>query len=255
MDNDNVIKLTKKGNIAVVAMEEREYGNTFTERFIRGLKGVFTKIRGDTEIKTVIVHGYDNYFCCGGTKQELRELHEEYANKGKKVQFTDSGFHDLFPRCQVPVIAAMQGHALGAGLAWGCTADIIVMGEQCIYSANFMKYGFTPGFGATYLIPKRFGNTLGNEMLFTARNYYGRELKERGVPVKIVPKQVVIQTAFQVANDLVDKPLISLKVLKENLTRYIRMELSEAIKKELEMHTVTFGQPEVCTRIDQLFGN
>lgn len=254
MNNNNVIKLTKEGPIAVVAMEEREYGNTFTERFMKGLKGAFAKIRGDTEIKTVIVHGYDNYFCCGGTKEELRELYEGYASKGKKVQFTDSGFHDLFLRCEVPVIAAMQGHALGAGLAWGCTADIIVMGEQCIYSANFMKYGFTPGFGATYLLPKRFGDILGNEMVFTARNYYGMELKERGVPVKIVPKQEVIQTALQVANDLKDKPLISLKVLKKHLTRHIRMELPEAVKKELEMHEITFAQPEVLDRIEGLFG-
>jgi len=117
-----------------------------------------------------------------------------------------------------------------------------------------MKYGFTPGFGASYILPKRFGDTLGNEMLFTARNYYGRELKERGVPVKIVPKQEVIQTAFQVANDLADKPLISLNVLKKHLTRHIRTELPGAVKKELEMHEITFAQPEVLDRIEGLFG-
>jgi polyketide biosynthesis enoyl-CoA hydratase PksI len=254
MDNNSVVKLSTEKHIAVAALEEREYGNTFTERFVLGLKGAFARIRETPGIKVVIVHGYDNYFCCGGTKEELRGLYEGYANIGEKVRFTDSGFHDLFLCCEVPVIAAMQGHALGAGLALGCTADIMVMGEQCIYTANFMKYGFTPGFGATYLIPKRFGDTLGNEMLFTARNYYGRELKERGVPVTIVPKQDVIQTAFQVANDLVDKPLISLKVLKKYLTRHIRMELPEVVKKELEMHEITFAQPEVLDRIEGLFG-
>jgi polyketide biosynthesis enoyl-CoA hydratase PksI len=254
-NNDNVIKLKKEGAIAVIAMEEREYGNTFTQRFITGLKGAFAKIRGDAEIKVIIVHGYDNYFCCGGTKEELRELYEGYANIGKKVSFTDAGFHDLFLQSELPVIAAMQGHALGAGLAWGCTADFIIMGEQSIYSANFMKYGFTPGFGATYTIPKRFGDILGNEMLFTAGNYYGRELKERGAPVRIVPKQDVIPTAFRIANDLADKPLFSLKVLKKHLIRQISTELPEMVEKELEMHAATFNQPEVQTRIEQLFGN
>ena len=83
------------------------------------------------------------------------------------------------------MISAMQGHALGGGLAFGCFADIIVMGVECIYSANFMKYGFTPGMGATYIIPRKFGEVLGTEMLLTAKNYYGSELKERGASAKI----------------------------------------------------------------------
>lgn len=257
MDKNSVVKLSTEKHIAVVVLEEREHGNTFTERFVSGLKGAFARIRENPGIKVVIVHGYDNYFCCGGTKEELIALHEG-AGKEKaegQVLFSDLGFHDLFLRCEVPVIAAMQGHALGAGLALGCTADIIIMGEQCVYNAIFMKYGFTPGFGATCLIPNRLGHTLGNEMLFTARNYYGRELKERGAPVKILPKQEVIQTALQVANDLVEKPLISLKLLKKHLNRDLILELPKAVQQEIEMHTATFGQPEVRSRIEELFGN
>lgn len=92
------------------------------------------------------------------------------------------------------------------------------MGEECIYSANFMKYGFTPGMGATYIIPKRFGETLGNEMLLTARNYYGAELKKRSAPVKIVSKKDMISVAMGMARGLADKPLLPLKILKKYLT-------------------------------------
>lgn len=253
---ENVIKLTKDGPIAVVVMEEREYGNTFTQRFILGLLDAFKMIGQDHGIKVVIVHGYDNYFCCGGTKEELITLHKGAGKEESRDQakFSDTGFHDLFLRCEVPVISALQGHALGAGLALGCTADIMVMGEQCIYSANFMKYGFTPGFGATYIIPRKLGQPLGNEMLLTARNYYGHELKERGAPVKIVHKQQVKQTAFEIASDLADKPLVSLKVLKKHLACQIRSEFSVAVQKELEMHQITFPQPEVRERIERLFG-
>jgi polyketide biosynthesis enoyl-CoA hydratase PksI len=255
MDDNNPIKLRKENHIAVVVLEEKENKNTFTDRFIQGVKNAFAALREYPGIKVVIVHGYENFFCCGGTREELMALQESYQKGEQAVRFTDSGFHDIFLRCEVPVIAAMQGHALGAGLTLGCTADIIILGEQCIYSANFMKYGFTPGFGATYLIPKRFGDNLGNEMLFTARNYYGRELKERGAPVNIVPKQDVIPTAFQIANEFADKPTLSLKTLKKNLYAKIQPGHSAAIEEELEMHRITFGQPEVRHRIQQLFGN
>lgn len=254
---DNVVKLSKEGAVAVVALEEREYGNTFTRRFIRDLKDTFSTIQQHPGIKVVMVHGCDNYFCCGGTKEELIELCEGFGQKQKEAspQFTDLNFHDLLLRCEVPVIAAMQGHALGGGLAFGCFADIIVMGEQCLYSANFMKYGFSPGMGATYILPKKLGESLAAEMLLTARNYYGRELKERGAPVKIVNKQEVIKTAMEIAKDLADKPLLSLKVLKEHLTQQTRAELPKAVAKELEMHQITFAQPGVRTRIERLFGN
>ena len=56
--------------------------------------------------------------------------------------------------CKIPTIAAMQGHALGGGLAFGCYADLIILAEECFYSANFMNHGFTPGMGATYVYQK-----------------------------------------------------------------------------------------------------
>jgi polyketide biosynthesis enoyl-CoA hydratase PksI len=244
-----VVKLFKEGSIGIVVLEEREYKNTFSTPLINGLMNCFEALQQMPDIKVIVVHGYDNYFCCGGTKEELIGILEE------KLQFTDLNFYDLLLRCEVPVISAMQGHALGGGLVFGCYADIIVMGEECLYSANFMKYGFTPGMGATYIIPNQFGKLLGTEMLLSAKNYYGRELKERGAPVKIVKKAEVIKTAMSMAKELADKPLLSLKVLKKHLTRQIHSELPSVIARELEMHKITFAQPEVRQRIESLFGN
>lgn len=251
---DNVINLHKEGHIAFVALEEKEYKNTFTMRFVYGLKEAFKQIDHDDDIKVVIVHGYDPYFCCGGTKDELISLYEGINQDGEaKIKFTDMKFHDILLQCKVPVISAMQGHALGGGLALGCYADVIVMGEQYIYNTNFMKYGFTPGMGATYIIPKKFGDLLGNEMLFSAKNYYGAELKERGAAAKIVKKEEVIRTAVEIARDIADKPILSLKELKKNLCSSIMNELPAAIERELDMHYITFRQPEVLRRIENLF--
>ncbi len=257
MNEEKVIKFAKQGGIGIVTLEEREFKNTFTSRFVQGLKDTFQLIRQDPGLRVVVVQGYDNYFCCGGTRDELIQLYEAMGMKRAqgRVQFTDLKFHDLLLNCEIPVISAMQGHALGAGLAFGCYADIIVMGEQCIYSAIFMKYGFTPGFGATYIIPKKFGEALGWEMLLSARNYHGSELKERGASVKIVAKQDVTRTALEIAEELADKPLLSLKVLKEHLSRQIKAALPQVIAQELHMHELTFAQPEVRERIERLFGN
>ena len=235
--------------IAVVAMEDREHGNTFSKCLVKELLGIFQKIKSDSNVHVVVIHGYDNYFCCGGTKEELLNL------QAQKGTFADSDFYRVLLDCDVPVIAAMQGHALGGGLALACYADTMIMAEECLYSANFMKYGFTPGMGATYVIPRKFGLTLGHEMLYTAENYSGLALKYRGISPLVVKKKNVIETALSLAEKISEKPLISLKLLKQHLSQEMKSELPRVVEQEIKMHAITFSQAEVKNRIEERFGN
>ena len=207
---------------------------------------VFSALQADT--KVVVVHGYENYFCCGGTQEELLKIFE-----GKQT-FAELAFYRLLLDCKVPTISAMQGHALGGGLVFGCYGDMIIAAEESLYSTNFMKYGFTPGMGGTYIIPRKLGEVLGNEMLFSARNYHGGELRERNAQINVIKKDMVIPLAFDIAEDLANKPLLSLQLLKTHLSEQNKELLPLFIKKELAMHEQTFHQPEVKERILNLFG-
>lgn len=247
---ETVVKLSEiEEGIVQVTMEDRLSRNTFSEGFIKGIMEAFETIKNTPAYKVVVLTGYDNYFCCGGTKEELFKIY-----KGEK-RFNDFKFFTLPLECQVPVISAMQGHAIGGGLVFGLYADFSILGKENMYTANFMKYGFTPGMGGTYIIPLRLGEALGNEMLFTAENYRGGELKERGVLLKVVPKNEVLTEAMTLAKSLAEKPRKSLITLKEHISAPIKNKLSDIIKKELAMHTLTFHQPEVAERIEALFGS
>lgn len=232
--------------IAVVVLEDRASRNSFSPAFIEGVTHAFGEIASNPEARVVVVHGYDSYFCCGGTKEELLLLAEG------KAKFTDFTFYDLMFRCEIPVVAALQGHAIGAGLVFGCYADVLVLAEESLYSANFMRYGFTPGMGATCVIPRRFGLTLGWEMLLTGRSYHGGELRTRGAQVSVVRRTHVVAGAMETARELADKPLVALKELKRRWVDSFREELASAVRKEVEMHRVTFPLPEVRERIARL---
>jgi len=246
----DVVKLSyPESSIAVVTLEDRENHNTFSKALIEGLLSAFGTIQRNKKIKIVVIHGYENYFCCGGTKEELLAIYSG------KLTFTDFAFYRLLLDCEVPTIAAMQGHALGGGLAFGCYADLIILAEESLYSTNFMKFGFTPGMGASYMVPKKLGENLGHEMLFSAKNYHGGVLKKRGVLVDVVKKNDVIGTAMNLARELADKTRMSLQLLKEHLTQPIKAALPKIIEQELAMHRITFAQSEVKERIETLFGN
>lgn len=251
----STVTLTRQGAVGVVAMEDRQSKNTFSPAFVKDLKQAFDAVARTPDLRVVVVHGFDNYFCCGGTKEELVGLVEGVQSQDTRgVSLDGLLFYDLFLRCELPVIAAMQGHAIGGGLALGLFADFCILAEECIYSAVFMKYGFTPGMGSTYILPKRLGATLGAEMLFTARNYYGLELKTRGAQVQVEKKADVVKAALRMAADLAEKPLLSLRLLKAHLNQTTRQELQRVIEGERAMHRQTFAQPDVREKIERLFG-
>lgn len=129
----------------------------------------------------------------------------------------------------------------------------MILAEECYYAFNFMKYGFTPGMGATHIGVKKFGEVMAYEMFYSGRNYQGKELKERGVLLKTVPQNEVIDLALEIAESLAEKPRLSLVTLKQHLIRPILQALPQIIEQEIAMHDITFTTQEVSARIEKLF--
>lgn len=240
------VKLTWRENgVAVITLEDRVSRNLFAEPLWRGLDAAFAAIDANPETRVVAVHGYDTYFSGGGTAQQLVDIAED------RLRYTDFTFFDALRRCPVPTIAAMQGHAIGGGLAFGMHADFPVFAEESVYGANFMGYGFTPGMGSTFTLPRKLGDALGWEMLFTAANYRGAELRDRGCGVPVRKRADVIPYALELARGLAEKPVQALRELKRRRVESTQAEFETAVRREIEMHRVTFALPEVRARIFQ----
>jgi polyketide biosynthesis enoyl-CoA hydratase PksI len=235
-------------DIVQVTMQDRIHKNTFSEELIRGLIQSFESIRANSQYKVAILTGYDSYFASGGTKEALLAINEG------KAQFSDVNIYSLALDCKIPVIAAMQGHGIGGGFVMGLFADFVILSRESVYTTNFMKYGFTPGMGATYVVPKKLGIGLAEELLINAANHRGAELEKRGIPFPVLPRAEVLNYAHELARQIAEKPRVSLITLKDHLVAPLREQLPKVIEQELKMHDQTFHQPEVKPRIMTLFG-
>ncbi len=235
-------------SIVQLTMQDRIHKNTFSEELVRGLLQAFHSIKDNSTYKAVILTGYDTYFASGGTKEGLLAL-----NAGQ-AKFTDVNIYSLAMDCEIPVIAAMQGHGIGGGFVLGLYADFVILSRESVYTTNFMKYGFTPGMGATYIVQKKLGFSLAAELLLNAGNYRGGELEQRGIPFPVLPRKDVLRHAYQLARQLAEKPRVSLITLKEHLVAPLREQLPQIVEQEVSMHEKTFHQPEVKERIQALFG-
>lgn len=246
----NAVELQEiETGIVQITLQDRSSKNGFTPELVEGMMRAFAGIKDHPRWKVVILTGYDTYFASGGTQQALLALQQGAAT------FADVSLYSLALDCEIPVISAMQGHAIGGGFVLGLYADMVILGRECVYTANFMKYGFTPGMGATCILTRKLGMALAEEMLLTAESYRGATLAQRGIPFPVVPRAEVVGEARALARAVADKPRKALIALKQHMTASLRQELPGIIQQELAMHALTLHDEEIKQRISALFGS
>lgn len=238
-------RLVEEG-VLLLEINDLQNKNSFSREMESDLAACLAYVNKSSSIKVVVITGYGPYFLTGGSREELLEL-----NEGRMV-FTDINVYRFSLDCAVPVIAAMQGHAIGGGLVLGLFCDVIFMSNESVYTFNFMKYGFTPGMGATLIAPYRLGNALASEMLFSAARYRGVELKSRGVPFAVISRKDLLNEAVSLAKKMSSMPRKSLCLLKAHLNKELIAKLDYYIQEELKMHGMTIREGYVR---DQIISN
>jgi len=247
--DSGVVTLQKYRNgVVVMNLHDRSSKNTFSPEFVSGVIAAFDHINNTPGYKAVVLTGYDNYFACGGTKQGL------LAIQNGSARFTDEQSYSMPLACEIPVIAAMQGHAIGAGWAMGLFCDWAAYSEESVYQSPYMRYGFTPGAGSTLIFPQRLGYDLSREILLTAREFQGRELKQRGIAMPVMPRNEVFDYALALANHLALSTRDQLVQQKNQRSESIRQRLPAVFAQELAMHDKTFvGNQDVIDNINRHF--
>lgn len=234
--------------VVLVSLCERSSKNTFSPAFVEGVIAAFEHISSVPDYKVVVLTGYDNYFACGGTREGL------LAIQSGRARFTDEQSYRMPLSCEIPVIAAMQGHAIGAGWTMGLFCDWAVYSEESTYQSPYMLYGFTPGAGSTLIFPQRLGRALSHEILLTARPFLGRELQQRTSAMPVLPRSAVLPYALALAEQLAQSDRNQLIAQKSARSAALRQLLPQVFAQELALHDRTFvNNPDVIANIARHF--
>jgi acyl transferase domain-containing protein/enoyl-CoA hydratase/carnithine racemase/acyl carrier protein/SAM-dependent methyltransferase len=244
-----VVKATAYAEgVVLLQLEDRQAKNMFSNSFVDGIREAFAYIERSADYKVVVLTGYDTYFSSGPTREILLDI------QAGKINFTDFNIFQLPLDCKLPVIAAMQGHGIGAGWTLGLFADLMLLSEESQYESRYMNYGFTPGAGSTWILAEKIGRDLATEGLFTAHSYTGSELKDRGLKLPILPRKEVVPAAMELARQIAQRSRRHLINLKQQLTAYVREPLEETYRLELAMHEKTFvGRADILAHVEAKF--
>ncbi len=238
----------RDNGVVVVRMVDRDAKNMYSPALIRGLEEVFAHIDGCDDYRAVVLTGYDTYFACGGTRESLIAIQQGAA------KFTDAKVYQLPMSCRLPVIAAMQGHAIGGGWTLGMFADLCLFSAESRYISPYMQYGFTPGAGSTLIFPARLGLDLAKETLFTAQEYTGSQLRAKGLPHACVPRSEVLPRAIALADAIASRRVEDARALKRHFSAADLARVEATYARELAMHDRSFvGQGHALQGVMQHF--
>jgi acyl transferase domain-containing protein/enoyl-CoA hydratase/carnithine racemase/acyl carrier protein len=234
--------------VVLVRLEDRDARNMFSDALIAGLEEVFERIAQSPACKAVVLTGYDTYFSSGGTRDGLKAIQEG------KVRFTDHDVFQLPMRCPLPVVAAMQGHGIGAGWTLGLFCDVVLFSAESRYLSPYMNFGFTPGAGATGILPARLGFDLARDSLFTGREITGEELARRHPQLTVLPRDQVLDRALAIARGFARQSREELCAAKAARVAPHAAAWQALLAREVEMHSATLvGQRDTLDRIEQRF--
>ncbi len=234
--------------VVLVRLEDRDARNMFSDAMIAGLQEVFDRIAAAPGYKAVVLTGYDTYFSSGGTRDGLKSIQEG------KVRFTDLDVFQLPMRCPLPVIAAMQGHGIGAGWTLGLFCDAVLFSEESRYVSPYMNFGFTPGAGATGILPARLGFDLARDSLFTGREITGAELARRNPLLTVLPRDRVLDEALALARSVARHARADLVAWKTARIAPQFDAWQALFAREVAMHETTLvGHADALSRIEQRF--
>jgi len=243
---EQVVKLDRlEPGICLIRIDDPQTKNRLDERTCRQLMSALGDAASDAETKVLILAGRADVFCSGASLDVLR-----------MVARGELAVRDLVLPAQllevpVPVIGALEGHAVGGGLALALCCDFSVAADECRYGVNFSSLGFTPGMGVTALLPLCVGHAFASEMILTAKFYKGRELTGRGLFNHVVSAATVFEVALDLARSMLDKPRHVLELIKGNLALAKRQALLDGMSREHLMHAICFNQPGIASIIEE----
>lgn len=230
-----------QGGIGILAMNDVAGANAMTPELVEAFQSEIERAVRWVGLRVLVLKGVPEIFSSGASANMLAAL------ASGATQPTEIILPKIVLDVPVPVIAAMEGHAVGGGLALGLCADVIVMARESRYGATFMNMGFTPGMGTTRLLEHVLSPAIAAELLFTGELKKGSFFEDRVNAV--LPRADLMPHVLAVAARIADKPRVSLELLKQTLSLPRRKAFEETHTLESLMHRVAFAQPDAFERI------
>lgn len=237
----DVLLLEKSMGIALLTIN-RPPLNPLNSQVFRELGKVVGEIEVDQEVKAVIITGSgEKAFAAGVDIAEIGTLSpvEMYEFCALSLS-TFSAFENL----SKPTIAAIRGLTLGGGCELALTCDFRIASQSAKFAQPEINLGIIPGGGGTQRLPRLIGMARAKELLYLGETIDASTAAEYGLVNKVVPDDILIETAQEMAKKLASKPDVAMKVLKKTINLGADLDIHSATNLEIESFIIAFASED-----------
>ena len=228
--SDNVLYV-KNDNIVTITLNKPETRNALSTDLCSDLVQAIKQADADKDVSCVILAANGKSFCAGGNLHEIKAMTAEQNMSPIQIEeWYRAGIQQIplaMSNISVPVIAAVNGHAIGAGNDLTTMCDIRIAGEDAIFAESFLRVGIIPGDGGAWLLPRIIGQARANQMLFTGEFIDAHKALDYGLVSEVQPNDKLIERAQELAQQVAAFPPLAIRKTKELLRNAQSITLKE----------------------------
>ena len=224
----NEIITERSGSILRVQLNRPAKKNAMTSSMYATLADLFNDAAKDEGIRVTLWHGAGDSFSAGN---DVEDFLKNPPGPGDSPQ---ARLMNALINFDKPLIAAVQGAAIGGGTTMLTHCDFVYAGESAKFQMPFINLGLVPEFGSTCSIPMRVGHIRAAELILLGLPFDARRAAELGLVTRVVPDQELLATATETAQKLAEKPVGALQACKRLMKQSSREQIEQAMKAEGE---------------------
>ena len=229
------LKIEREGAVLTATLNHPETRNALTHPSqMNELVDLCRQVRADGSIKAMVLTGEGSAFCAGGNVKDMRdrggifagspfEIRESYRNSIQRIPLA---LYEL----DVPVVAAINGPAIGAGLDLACMCDIRVASTKALFAESFVKVGIVPGDGGAWLLPRVINMQRASLMAFTGEAIDADKALDWGLVAEVVSPERLLEHAQELAQRIAANPAHALRLTKRLLREGQHMRLDSLLE-------------------------
>lgn len=225
------VRYSRDDLVGVITLDRPDQRNSMTVELLEAFAAASARARADRDARCIVVTGTGSAFSAGADlRAPFQRVETERAPSERSFVMYESFLSVL--DLEVPVVAALNGHAVGGGFGLSLLCDVRVGAQDAKYGANFVRLGLGPGMAISYMLPRLIGPARASELLLTGRLVDGREAERLGILNRAVPTAEVLPQAMALAKEIAAAAPIAVRATKRAIRRGLGLDAREAARAE-----------------------
>ncbi len=233
---ENIV-VSVEGPIALVQLNRPKVLNALNGALMTELADGLEELDRNEAIRCIVLYGNHRAFSAGADIDQMKSATPLYMLQNNWINRN----FDRIRKITKPIVAAVSGYCLGGGCELAMSCDIMIASESAKFGQPEISIGIIPGAGGTQRLPRTIGKSRAMELILTGKSMTAKEAESRGLVARVVPPELYLEEAKNVAREIAAKPPVAVRFAKEAVNKVYELPLTEGLDFESRLFQTLFS--------------